>query len=44
MKIRGAVLERTGGPLTVCELDLARAEGRRRCSSGCTRAASATPT
>lgn len=23
MKIRGAVLERTGGPLTVCELDLA---------------------
>lgn len=23
MKVRGAVLERTGGPLTVCELDLA---------------------
>ena len=23
MKIRGAVLERTGGPLTVCDLELA---------------------
>ena len=44
MKIRGVVLEQTGGPLTVVGARARATRDRRRCSSGSGRAASATPT
>ena len=44
MKIRGVVLEQTGGPLTVSPSSSSLRRGPRRCSCGYARAASATPT